>query len=140
LHPEPALGTGDISSSSPRDDQLDASPMTTRPPEAHGRSILRRVRRVAAGAAVVVAPPEVLGGPRVARAAKAIAALALPKLSALAHSRLLTPRNVGGGQLPDTRWLLQVGLGLGLAYLLFLALWFWGTRGRRGGRVGGTGL
>jgi len=33
----------------------------------------------------------------------------------------------------DARRLLQLGLALGIVYLLFLIAWFWGTRGRRHG-------
>jgi hypothetical protein len=32
----------------------------------------------------------------------------------------------------DARTLFQLGLALGVVYLLFLVAWFWGTRGRHG--------
>jgi hypothetical protein len=38
---------------------------------------------------------------------------------------------------PDGRRLFQLGIAFAAAYVLFLAVWFWGTRDRRS-RVGGA--
>jgi hypothetical protein len=46
------------------------------------------------------------------------------------------PRLIPGAVRPnvaDDRLLLRLGLALGLAYLVFLVAWFWGTRDRRHG-------
>jgi hypothetical protein len=83
-------------------------------------------------------PPELLAVPPAARIARRLGASLLPKLEAIPGPRALRERNLAGGRLADTRRLLQIGLALGLAYLVFLTLWFWGTRGRRRGLRGGA--
>jgi hypothetical protein len=83
-------------------------------------------------------PPELLAVPPAARIARRLGASLLPKLEAIPGPRALRERNLAGGHLADTRRLLQIGLALGLAYLVFLTLWFWGTRGRRRGLRGGA--
>ena len=60
-----------------------------------------------------------------------------PGFRSLSHLRA-PPPPVGSGRLTDARRLLQLGLALALAYLLFLMVWFWGTRGRHRGTGGRT--
>ena len=83
-------------------------------------------------------PPKLLAVPPAARIARRLGASLLPKLEAIPGPRALRERNLAGGRLADTRRLLQIGLALGLAYLVFLTLWFWGTRGRHRGLRGGA--
>ncbi len=83
-------------------------------------------------------PPALLAVPPTARIARRLGASLLPKLEAIPGPRALRERNLAGGRLADTRRLLQIGVALGLAYLVFLTLWFWGTRGRRRGLRGGA--
>ena len=83
-------------------------------------------------------PPELLALPPAARIAKRLGASLLPTLEAIPGPAGLQKRNLAGGRLADTRRLLQIGLALGLAYLVFLTLWFWGTRGRHRGLRGGA--
>jgi hypothetical protein len=70
------------------------------------------------------------------RIARGLGASLLPRLEALPRPRDLDARKLTGGHLADTRRLLQIGIGLGIAYLLFLTFWFWGTRGRHRGLRG----
>jgi hypothetical protein len=46
------------------------------------------------------------------------------------------PEGTGNGS-ADGRLLFQLGVAFALAYVLFVAAWFWGTRDRRS-RVGGA--
>jgi hypothetical protein len=74
------------------------------------------------------------------RIARGLGASLLPRLDALPRPRDLNPRRLTGGQVADSRRMLQIGLALGIAYLVFLTFWFWGTRGRHRGLRGGTRL
>jgi hypothetical protein len=78
-------------------------------------------------------PPELLAVPPTARIARRLGATLLPRLEAIPGPGALRDRNLAGGRLADSRRLLQIGLALGLAYLVFLTFWFWGTRGRHRG-------
>jgi hypothetical protein len=75
-----------------------------------------------------------------ARIARGLGASLLPRLEALPRPRDLDARKLTGGQGADSRRLLQIGLALGIAYLVFLTFWFWGTRGRHRGLRGGPRL
>lgn len=75
-----------------------------------------------------------------ARIARGLGASLLPWLAALPRPRDLDARNLTRGRVADSRRLLQIGLALGIAYLVFLTFWFWGTRGRHRGLRGGTRL
>jgi hypothetical protein len=78
---------------------------------------------------------ERLVGAEAARAAKKLGAHLLPslRLPAIPLPHAIAPPAVAGGRLANTRRLLQIGLALGIAYLVFLSFWFWGTRGRHRG-------
>ena len=129
----------------PSPDPQPASARAKSPPAASpsvaSRSLLPR-----AGAAVTRAlsllapsrPPELLAVPPAARIARRLGATLFPRLEAIPGPGALRERNLAGGRLADTRRLLQIGLALGLAYLVFLTLWFWGTRGRHRGLRGGA--
>ncbi len=67
---------------------------------------------------------------------KALTGLIVRPSSAILRSTAIRPGEPRPGPktaepLTDTRWLLQLGLALGLAYLAFLTFWFSGTRLRR---------
>jgi hypothetical protein len=49
------------------------------------------------------------------------------------HPRLISSAVRPNDRVADARLLLRLGLALGLAYLVFLVAWFWGTRDRRHG-------
>jgi hypothetical protein len=74
------------------------------------------------------------------RIARGLGASLLPRLEALPRPRDLDPRRLTGGQVADSRRMLQIALALGIAYLVFLTFWFWGTRGRHRGLRSGTRL
>jgi hypothetical protein len=58
--------------------------------------------------------------------------------SSIAHRPLAGEQSSANDErATDVRRLLQVGLALAASFVLFLALWFWGTRGHRR-RVGGV--
>src|SRR6266566_5513570 len=62
---------------------------------------------------------------------KALTGLIFRPRSAILRSTAIRPSAKTAERLTDTRWVLQLGLALGLAYLAFLTFWFWGTRLRR---------
>jgi hypothetical protein len=73
-----------------------------------------------------------------ARVARSLRASLLPRLDAIGRPGDLRAPNLRGGHLADTRRLLQIGIALGIAYLVFLTFWFWGTRRRNRGLRGGA--
>ena len=110
-------------------------------PAVASRPFLPRAGAVVTRALSLLAPsrpPELLAVPPAARIAGRFGASLLPRLEAIPGPGALRERNLAGGRLADTRRLLQIALALGLAYLVFLTLWFWGTRGRRRGLRGGA--
>jgi hypothetical protein len=97
--------------------------------------------------AVVPHPPALLTRARpaarlasgfAARVARSLRASLLPRLDAIGRPGDLRAPNLRGGHLADTRRLLQIGIALGIAYLVFLTFWFWGTRRRNRGLRGGA--
>jgi len=76
-------------------------------------------------------PPELPALAPAARLARGLGASLLPRLEQIPRPHGVGPRNLAGGGLANTRRLLQIGLALGILYLVFLTFWFWGTRGRR---------
>jgi hypothetical protein len=80
-------------------------------------------------------------GERAARAIdrnKSVTSSIVPRPGAvLRPTGSIRPREVAE-RLPDTRRLVQIGLLLGMAYVGFLMLWFWTTRGRRRRLHGGA--
>jgi hypothetical protein len=125
--PDPQPGTGRVKG------RAASSPAAAAPP------FLPRAEAAVTRALSLLAPsrpPELLAVPPAARVARRLGASLLPKLEAIPGPGALRERNLAGGRLPDTRRLLQIGLALGLAYLVFLTFWFWGTRGRHRGLRG----
>ena len=76
-------------------------------------------------------PPELPALAPAARLARGLGASLLPRLEQIPRPHGVGPHNLAGGGLANTRRLLQIGLALGILYLVFLTFWFWGTRGRR---------
>ena len=83
-------------------------------------------------------PPELPALAPAARLARGLGASLLPRLEQIPRPHGVGPHNLAGGGLANTRRLLQIGLALGILYLVFLTFWFWGTRGRRRGLRGGV--
>jgi hypothetical protein len=88
----------------------------------------------AAPAAVPAPAPTVL---HAIGAARPVTAKALRKIGAIFRPRSLQAK-AAAAHLTDSRWLLQIGLALGMAYIAFLGFWFWVTRLRRRGVDGGA--
>jgi hypothetical protein len=108
-------------------------------PVAASPSFLPRARAVVTRALSRLAqPPELPALAPAARLARGLGASLLPKLEQIPRPDGVRPRDLAGGRLANTRRLLQIGLALGIAYLVFLTFWFWGTRGRRRGLRGGV--
>jgi hypothetical protein len=83
-------------------------------------------------------PPELPALAPAARLATGLGASLLPTLEQIPRPHGVGAHNLAGGGLANTRRLLQIGLALGIVYLVFLTFWFWGTRGRRRGLRGGV--
>jgi hypothetical protein len=113
-------------------------------PAKHSRASVSTARAAVTGTLALLATPgpaDVLVGARAAKVARAVGAQLLPRLRLPSIPRPhALPPDVAGGHLANTRRLLQIGLALGIAYLLFLTFWFWRTRGRNRRLRGGTRL
>lgn len=80
-------------------------------------------------------------GKRAARAIdrhKSVTSSIVPRPGAVFRPIASTPRAEVAERLTDTRRLVQIGLLLGVAYVGFLMLWFWATRGRKRRLRGGV--
>jgi hypothetical protein len=70
---------------------------------------------------------------------KSVASSIVPRPGAVVRpTGSIRPNAEVAERLPDTRRLVQIGLLLGMAYVGFLMLWFWTTRGRGRRLRGGT--